>query len=313
MRAQRVDLRASAGQYLAWRRAMGYRLDRHDGLIGQFLDYLELQQEPRITVEHALTWACLPSRARPRWHTARLAAIRGFAAHVHAHDTEAAELIPAGLLPSRVKRAVPYLYTPAQITSLSHRARTLKPAVRGLTLATVIGLMAATGMRIGEALALDTTSLDVAGTTLAVSGKYGKQRRIPVHPSTTAALASYVRTSRGLVGSPHDQALFVTVNATRPLAGNVQKAFRALTTACQLPPGTGHNEPRLHDLRHAFAVNTLIDAHRAGVDVDTRIAALATYLGHVSPASTYWYLTASPELLDLVNDRVEAHREGRIA
>jgi site-specific recombinase XerD len=166
---------------------------------------------------------------------------------VHAHHPEAGELIPAGLLPSRVDHAVPYLYTPAQLTNLINRARTLRPEVRGLTLATVIGLMAATGLRVGEALALDTTSLDATGAALSVSGKYGKQRRIPVHPSTAAALASYVRTSRCMVGSPHDQALFVTVNATRPLAGNVQKAFRALATACQLPPGSGRNRPRLHD------------------------------------------------------------------
>src|SRR5213078_8582 len=119
----------------------------------------------RISIEHALAWACLPRGARPRWHTARLAAIRGFAAHVHADCAEAAELIPAGLLPSRVEHAVPYLYTPAQLTGLINRAHTLRPAVRGLTLATVIGLMAATGVRIGEALALDTTSLDAAGGT----------------------------------------------------------------------------------------------------------------------------------------------------
>lgn len=134
---------------------------------------------------------------------------------MHAHQPEAAELIPAGLLPSRVDHAVPYLYTPAQLTSLINYARTLRPAVRGLTLATVIGLMAATGLRVGEALALDITSLDVTGATLSVSGKYGKQRRIPIHPSTTAALASYVQTSRCLVGSPHNQPLFVTSNATR--------------------------------------------------------------------------------------------------
>jgi len=284
---------------------MGYRLSRHDTLIGQFLDYLEHQHESRISVEHALTWACLPSGARPRWHTARLAAIRGFAAHVHTHSGEAAELIPAGILPSRIDHAVPYLYTPAQITGLINHAYTLRPAVRGLTLATVIGLMAATGMRVGEALALDTTSLDAAGATIAVSGKYGRKRRLPVHSSTAAALTGYLRTSRGLVDSPDDQALFVTVNATRPHAGNVRQAFRALTKACRLQEGKGKNEPRLHDLRHTFAVNTLLDAHRAGVDVNARIAALATYLGHVSPASTYWYLTASPQLLDVVNDRVD--------
>ncbi len=309
----RADLRASAGEYLALRRAMGYQLSRHDGLIDQFLSYLEHQHVSRISVEHALAWACLPRGARPRWHTARLAAIRGFAAHVHAHCAQAAELVPAGLLPSRVDHAVPYLYTSAQLTGLTNQAHTLTPAVRGLTLATVIGLMAATGMRIGEALALDTTSLDTAGGTIAVTGKYGNKRRLPVASSTITALAGYLRASRRLVGSPHDQALFVTVNATRPRAGNVQQAFRALTRACRLPAGTGGHEPRLHDLRHTFAVNTLLDAHRAGVDVDARIAALATYLGHVSPSSTYWYLTASPELLDLVNERIQAHRRGHTA
>lgn len=307
-----TDLRACAKEYLAWRRAMGYRLSRHDGLIGQFLDHLEDRQESRISVEQALAWACLPRGARPRWHTARLAAIRGFAAHVHTHSGQDAELIPAGLLPSRIDHAVPYLYTPIQITSLVNRARTLHPEVRGLTLATVIALMATTGMRVGEALALNTTSLDCVEATITVSGKYGRQRRLPVHPSTTTALTSYLLTSRSLVDAPEDHALFVTANATRPHAGNVERAFRALTRACHLPAGKGSNEPRLHDLRHTFAVNTLIEAHRGGVDVNARIAALATYLGHVSPASTYWYLTASPQLLDVVNDRVQAHRHGRL-
>jgi integrase len=237
--------------------------------------------------------------------------IRGFAAHVHAHAAEAAELIPAGVLPSRVNHAVPYLYTPSQLTSLITHAHTLAPVVRGITLATVIGLMAATGMRIGEALALDTTSIDLGRATITVTGKHGNKRRLPVHSSTIAALAGYLQTSRDLVGSPDDQALFVTVHATRPHAGNLQRAFRTVTRACRIPAGTGNNQPRLHDLRHTFAVNTLIEAHRAGVDVDARIAALATYLGHTSPTSTYWYLTASPQLLDLVTDRVEAHRQGR--
>lgn len=309
-----ADLRASAEEYLTLRRAMGYQVKRHDGLIGQFVDYLEQQHRSKISVEDALAWACLPGGTRSRWHAARLAAIRGFAAYVHADSVQDAELIPTGLLPNRIEHAVPYLYAPAQITELINRSHTLlRPVVRGLTLATVIGLMAATGVRIGEALALDTTSLDAAGGTITVTGKYGRKRRLPVHCSTVAALTGYLRTSRALVGPAQDRSLFLTVNATRPHAGNVEGAFRALTRACRLPAGTGNSQPRLHDLRHSFAVNTLIDAHRAGVDVDARIAALATYLGHVSPASTYWYLTASPQLLDLVNDRVQAHRQGHSA
>jgi integrase len=305
-----TDLRASASEYLAWRRAMGYRLDRQVGQIGRFLDYLEVRQIGIITVEDALAWACQPSGSRSRWHAARLTAIRGFAAYVHASRSTDAELIPTGLIPSRVEHAVPYLYTAEQVTDLLRRARTLTPLVRGLTLATVIGLMASTGIRIGEALSMDTSSFDAARRTLTVTGKYQKVRRLPIHPSTAIALNNYLQVSRRLVGPPSDEAFFVTLNATRAQAGNVEKAFRVLTTMCGLRVEPGHKPPRLHDLRHSFAVNTLIDAHRDGVDVDARIATLASYLGHVSPSSTYWYLTASPELLDIVAERIETHRRG---
>ncbi len=231
--------------------------------------------------------------------------MRGLAAHVHARDPHAAELIPAGLLPAHVARVTPHLYTAEQIQALLQAAQSLQPAVRAHTTATVIALMAAAGLRIGEALGLDTDDLDVQASTITVTGKYAKKRRLPVHASTITALTTYLQVSRQLVGSPRDHALFVTLNATRPRANNVETAFRTLTRACGLLPSPGARAARLHDLRHSFAVNTLLDAHRTGVDVDARIAALATYLGHVSPISTYWYLTASPELLDLVNDRIE--------
>ncbi len=142
---------------------------------------------------------------------------------------------------------------------------------------------------------------------LTVTGKYQKVRRLPIHTSTVAALTNYLQVSRRLVGPPKDDAFFVTLNATRSLAANVEKAFRVVTNSCGLRVEPGNKPPRLHDLRHSFAVNTLIEAHRDGVDVDARIATLAGYLGHVSPSSTYWYLTASPELLDLVAERVETH------
>lgn len=307
-----MDLRHSAGQYLALRRAMGYQLTRHDRLINQFIDYLDKCRASRITVEHALAWACRPAGADSRWHAAKLAAIRGFAAFVHADSAgQRAELIPTGLVPAAARRPVPYLYTPAQVTDLIEHAHRLRPTVRGLTVATIIALMAASGMRIGEALALDTTDLGTDSERLRVTGKYGATRRLPVHSSTITALSAYLRRSRRLVAAPADGALFVTLNATRPQAGNVQRAFREVASDCGLSAGPGNSVPRLHDLRHSFAVATLVDAHRAGVDVDARIAALATYLGHVSPASTYWYLTASPELLELAADRMWTHQEGR--
>ena len=244
-----ADLRAGAVEYLALRRAMGYQLSRHDGLIGEFLDYLDHRQATAITVEHALAWACAPTGVRPRWHTFRLTVIRGFAAYLHAGCAADAELIPAGLVPSRVEHAVPYLYTPGQVSALITRAQTLKPVIRGLTLATVIGLMASTGIRISEALSLDTKSFDLGRSTMTVTGKYRKIRRLPIHPSTTAALMNYLNVSRKLV-APTDQAFFLTCNATRAAAGSVERAFRVVATYCQLPSRPGNNQPRLHDFRH---------------------------------------------------------------
>lgn len=245
-----ADLRAGAAEYLALRRAMGYQLTGHDGLIGEFLDYLDQRQATAITVEHALAWACLPEGVRRRWHTARLSIIRGLAACLHADCADDAELIPAALVPSRAEHAVPYLYTPGQITTLMTRAQTLKPVIRGLTLATVIGLMASTGIRISEALSLNTTGFDPARPTITVTGKYRKTRRLPIHCSTTAALTNYLQVSRKLVDPPPDQPFFLTCNATRACAGSIEKAFRIVTNQCQLPTGPGNHQPRLHDLRH---------------------------------------------------------------
>lgn len=305
------ELRALAETYLALRQAMGYKPVDHPWLIRDFLQYLADQHAEMITVADALAWACLPATARPQWWAQRLGVIRGFAAHVHASDPSRAELIPPGMLPARTSRQTPYLYSPAQISALMTQARMLAPEITGLTLVTIIGLMAATGIRTGEALALDRGNLDANASTILINGKSGKQRRLPVHTTTMNALTEYLRTSRNLVDSlPSDDAIFINSKSTRAVANTVQQAFRSSATAAGLPPGPADRPPRLHDLRHSFAVNTLIDAHRIGVGVDSRVASLAAYLGHTGPANTYWYLTASPELLYLINERIENHRGG---
>ena len=302
-------LRRWAGDYLELRDRCGYRTEDHRQLLTGFLDYLDQQGASTIRVGDALAWASQPQGATSGWRAHRLAAVRSFAAHVHASEPDTAELIPAGLLPARRNRSAPYLYTDTQIATVIHRARLLAPIVRGQTLATVIGLMAATGMRTSETVGLNTTSFDASGRTIRVLGKGGSHRLLPLHPSTVTALSDYLTTSRGLVGQPPGGSLFVTQRATRPSANSVQQAFRRVAEGCRLPVPAGRRAPRLHDLRHTFAVNTLLEAHRDGVDVGARIAALATYLGHATPANTYWYLTASPELLDLVNDRIQAHQQ----
>lgn len=307
------QLRASAADYLLLRTVRGYQPSDHAWLIRDYLDFLDQEGLSTIKITNALTWACLPQNASPRWRNRRLAVIRFFGAHVHASDPDLAELIPAGLLPARVVRPTPYLYSAQQVGALITQARTLTPDLQGHTLGAIIGLMAATGMRTAETIALNTEHVDCDKGTILVRGKGGTQRLLPVHPSTIIALDRYRMTVRRLLmTAPREAALFLSPAGTRPVANTVQQAFRKVATACDLRPEPGSGPPRLYDLRHSFAVNTLIDAHRSGDDVDARVASLATYLGHRSPAHTYWYLSASPELLHLVSDRVTQHaQEGR--
>jgi integrase len=295
--------------YLQLRHVMGHALHQHGPLISGFLADLDATGQTVITAEAAVRWACAPVDVTTRWWASRLAVIRGFATYVHGHDPSLAALIPDGLVPTRVVRSLPYIYTPAQIEGLMAAALTLRPVLRGLTLSTVIGLMGATGLRISECLALNISDLDVVENVLAVTGKRGHHRLVPIDPTTTTALREYLRASRTLTVGADPAAVFLNFQGRRAHAGNVQVAFRSLTEAVGYRPRPGGKMARLHDLRHSFATNTLLRAHLEGVDVDARIAVLATYLGHVSPASSYWYLTATPELLELAAAKVAAAQQ----
>jgi len=302
-----VDLRAAAADYLRDRRARGYILADNDRLIAAFLDGLATRSQPRITVADAVAFATENPDATRGWQAARLRAIRGLAAHVHASDPAAAQLIPAGLIASKTPRRIPYLYSEEQIAELMSRALMLTPALLAASMHTLIGLLAATGMRSGEAAALDIENLDSERQVLLVTGKNKRGRLVALHPTTVQALTDYqkVRATR----APPTGPLLVGPQGGRLNLTSARAWFRALANDCQLPVGPGCRAPRLHDMRHTFAVNTLIDAHRDGVDVDARIATLANYLGHVDPSHTYWYLTASPQLMQSVRERMAAHQE----
>ncbi len=299
--------------YLTLRRSMGHRLQRHDRMLAGFLAELAAAGQDAITAAAAVRWACAPTDATPRWWAARLSAVRGLAEYIHSRDPGRAGLIPADAIPARVTRTVPYIYTPGQVRALMDAALALRPPIRGITLATIIGLMAATGLRISECLALNITDVDTAGNMLAVTGKRGRPRLVPIDPTTSAALADYRQAATRLAARPDHEALFLTWRGTRAHAGNVEVAFRQLADALGYAARPGGRAPRLHDLRHSFSTNTLVRAHRDGADVDATIAVLATYLGHVSPASSYWYLQSVPELLDLAAAKITAAQQaGRL-
>jgi integrase len=300
----------AVADYLTIRRALGYKLEHHGRLLPQFVDYLHEIGTTRITVEHAMAWAMMPTGSTARWWRARLSVVRGFALWLAASDP-ATEVPPADLLPCPRHRAIPYLYSDNDIAALLAAAGTIRSVSRAATYQTLIGLLCVTGMRIGEAISLDRSDLDLRlGLLVVRSGKFGKSRQLPLHGTTVAALRGYLELCDRLEPHPSTGALFISTVGTRLVYRNVSRTFRQLTQRAGLMPRSA-SRPRLHDLRHSFAVNTIIDGYRTGVDVQARLALLSTYLGHVDPANTYWYLSAAPELLALASERLDQHQGGQ--
>jgi integrase len=297
------SLRAALGEYLAVRRALGYKLATAERLLSRFIDYLEARGEQRITIDAAVAWAILPG-GHPGYHAHRLQTVRRFARYLHAADPEV-EVPPAGLLTGRSRRATPYLYTDEQIAALIGAAETLGTTHRTATFQTLIGLLAVTGMRLGEAIGLDRDDLDSRHGVLTVHGKYGKTRELPLHRTAVDALCRYLRRRDRPPSPPGERALLVSEAGSRLLASNVQHTFGRMRARAGLRPRSAACRPRLHDVRHSFAVRTLLDAYRCDADVGRRLALLSTYLGHLEPSMTYWYLDAAPELMGLAAERLE--------
>lgn len=291
--------------YLNMRRALGFKLDRTGQSLGQFVAYADQLGAEHVTVELALAWATQPAGADPGWHGARLSAVRGFARYLSAVDP-ATQVPPADVLPQRAQRRVPYLYSETEIAALLAATKDLRPPLRAATYATLIGLLAVTGMRVGEAIALDRDDVDLRNELIVVHhSKFGKSRQLPLHPTTTRALGDYAATRDRLCRAPHTSAWLVSTRGTRLLYKNVHLVFHRLTQQAGLRPRSPRCQPRPHDLRHGFAVATLLAWYRDGGDVAARIPLLSTYLGHAHPGDTYWYLSAAPELLAQAAQRLE--------
>lgn len=303
-------LRSALADYLTLRRALGSRLERAEKLLGQFAGFLEAQGAGVITVAGAVAWASLPEKASPRWLAIRMSAVRGFAAYLHVTDPRH-EVPPAGLFPDPGGRPVPYLYSDADISALMTAAGRLNGPQRRAAYRALIGLLAVTGMRIGEAIRLDDEDLDEDGGTLLIrQSKSGRSRIVPLHPTTIAELRAYqrVRDRTRPQPLPRTDALFTTLTGARLNYPGTCTTFRRLATIAGLPERPGAR-PRIHDLRHTMAVTTLLNWCRDGEDVRARIPQLSAVLGHSGPRDTYYYLHAAPELLALAGQRLTAYLE----
>ncbi|MCA1677585.1 MAG: tyrosine-type recombinase/integrase [Actinobacteria bacterium] len=299
-----IPLRQALDDYLRIRRGLGFKLQGDERILESFVDFLEQAGAERITIELALRWARMPINAHPHRWRQRLGIVRGFAGHVATLDSSS-EIPSKDLLPARRPRVAPYIYSPAEITALIEAAGALEPPLRAATFRTVIGLMATTGLRLGEALWLDRADVDLADGALHVRARLHKQREVPLHPSTTRALRDYARLRDRRWLRPQSPGFFLNTRGGRLSKPEFNHWFAKLIGQIGLEGAGERVRPRPHDLRHTMAVRTLLDWHHAGEDVDRRMPELSTILGHADPASTYWYLEAVPELMALISRRLE--------
>lgn len=296
-------LSKAVDEYLALRRSLGFKLRHETWWLPDFVSYLKQHRSSVITTELALRWAQQPPDGNPNWWATRLGAVRRFAKYHQAFDPRT-EVPPTDLIPHRKTRATPYIYTDDEVAELMRHAANLPRRLQSATHPTLIGLLAATGMRLGEATALELGDVDLRRAIVTVRhGKFGKSRQLPVHRTTLRALRSYAMTRDRMLPNRPCSKYLVSNAGTELLQQNIGRVFARLKESSGLV--FPDRKPRIHDLRHTFAVKTLLDWYRADVDVERRLPWLSTYLGHVSPKTTYWYLTATPELLALANKRAE--------
>jgi integrase len=297
-------LRDALGDYLGLRRSLGHRLDRPELLLGDFVAFMERAGEDRVTSELAVRWARAPQDANPYWWARRLGVVRAFARYL-ATVEPTTEVPPADLLSARWQRLAPYIYSPNEVRALMDAASLLRPQVRGATHRTLIGLLATSGLRLGEALGLDRQDVDFDDGVLRVHGKAGKQREVPLHPTTTRALDEYAHLRERHWPQPASPAFFLGTTGERLSKHAVHRAFPQLIRQVGLEGRGQRARPRPHDLRHAYAVQTLLDWYRDGENVDAKLPLLSTMLGHAKPEHTYYYLQAVPELTEMVAARLD--------
>jgi integrase/recombinase XerD len=307
-----TGLRQHLADYLAVRRAVRFKLARTELLLNDFVDYLEDRDSGVVTNAMSIAWASLPPvNAASNWHAHRLSVVRVFARYLHVIDP-VHEIPPPKVFPTPNQRATPFIYADADVAAMMLAARGFANPLRAASMEAVIGLLAVSGIRIGEALRLDRAHVDLDNGLLWVfDSKFGKDRLVPIHPSTSAALTAYSTQRDQLSPQPTNPAMFVSAAGTRMLYCNFHNAWLTIVARAGIHARSAKCRPRPHDLRHTFAVSTIEAWYRNGDDVTANLPALSTILGHAHPRDTYWYLTGSPELLAIVVDRLDAKNRER--
>ena len=305
-------LRTALTEYLDIRRALGFKLQTAGLTLRQFVHCAEWEGALCITTALALRWATQPQGVQPAHWATRLGMVRGFAQYCRALDSRT-EVPPHGLLPYRYRRQPPYIYSEQEIAHLLTAARQLHSTtgLRPYTYATLLGLLTGTGMRLSEVLHLERNDVALPQGSLTIrQSKFGKTRWIPLHPSTQDALQQSARFRDQLWPRPPTLRFFLSERGTPLTVWSVQQTFVHLSRRIGLRGATDRFGPRLHDLRHSFAVRTLLHWYHTGVDVEQRMPTLSASLGHAHVNDTFWYLSATPELLREGTRHLDTDQEG---
>jgi integrase len=299
----------NVADYLLMRQTMGFKVEGLSKLLASFVKFCDARGVDRVRTDIALEWATSVMKVpvSDGLFARRMDAVRIFARHQHALDP-ATQIPPEGIR-RRYQAREPNVFSQAQIVALLDATNTLTPQFRALTWRTLIGLLAATGMRPGEACRLSVNDVDLTdGVIQVLETKFGKSRLVFIHPTTVEQLRHYLQVRQTWVGANATDSRIIFLNshhrALNPEA--LSRTFTHVVAEAGITSVPGRRPPRLHDLRHTFAVTMLLDWYRGGDDVQARLPLLSTWLGHVDPASTYWYLHAVPELLSLAARRLEA-------
>jgi integrase/recombinase XerD len=295
-------------RYLAIRRSLGYDLGTSARVLRRLVAFAHGRRAKHITTELFLAWQAEFGEANQQTWAARLGMTRQFAQWLSGIDPRT-EVPAKGLIPGRYRRSRPYIYSEQEIVQIVDGAARLQSinGIRALTYSTLFGLIAVTGLRVSEAIALDNGDVDLANDVLTVlHGKSGKARIVPISKSTSDRLVAYARERDRLLGHTPIP-FFVSDSGKRPDDCSARYNFAAVCRRIGLRTAQKFNRhgcgPRIHDLRHTFAARTMTNWYLTGKDPEREMIKLSTYLGHTEPAHTYWYIEAVPELLELASKR----------
>jgi len=308
------SLNHAIDDYLALRRGLGFKLREYGKCLLEFVAFMKTNGSTHITSKLAVEYATRRQYEKPVSWAQRLTVIRGFARFRIGADPKT-EIPPVGLLRFRSQRAQPYVYSRDEIRHLLDAALKIDSpnVLQPHTYYCLFGLLAVSGLRLGEAINLQPQDLNLADGVLTIrDAKFGKTRLVPLHSSTLAVLSHYANLRDNIFAGRTLPSFFVTIRGTKLDKTNLSRIFRELSRQTGIRKPGVRNGPRLHDFRHRFAIETLLRWYRHGQSVPQRMPTLSTYLGHVNVSGTYWYLSSTPELLVASSKLIENRWKGVI-